>query len=408
MGQVGRAAENQGGRKMKQRGIYEKLPGSGIWWVRYADGNGRIRREKTGAKSSAIQLYRKRKTEILQGKKLPERLWRRVISFEELVKDALVYSEIHKRSYRDDACRCRTLLNWFAKRAADSITAREIEQRLAEGVQGGWKPATANRYRALLSLIFRLGTESGRISENPARLVKHRWENNARTRYLSPTEERRLREAIEEKHAEHMPELDLALNTGLRLSELYGFVWENVNLARRVLTVPRSKNGEIRHVPLNQAAIAALKVLRGRSDRTGPVIRNQEGVSLAGPRHWFEPAVADAEVKDFTWHCLRHTFASRLVMAGVDIRTVQELLGHKQISMTVRSPTSPRPTSWRLWSGSLAGQRRPHKKAQLTPKLAPASLSKSRQKEPMCTNPFRCRMLVRSGARSSAVRAADS
>jgi len=47
-----------------------------------------------------------------------------------------------------------------------------------------------------------------------------------------------------------MPELDLALNTGLRLGELYGLEWENVNLARRVLTIPRPKNGEMRHVPL--------------------------------------------------------------------------------------------------------------------------------------------------------------
>ena len=54
------------------------------------------------------------------------------------------------------------------------------------------------------------------------------------------------------------------------------------------------------------------------------------------PRRWFEPVLADAKVLNFSWHCLRHTFASRLVMAGVDIRTVQELLGHKTIGMTVR------------------------------------------------------------------------
>jgi len=51
---------------------------------------------------------------------------------------------------------------------------------------------------------------------------------------------------------------------------------------------------------------------------------------------WFADAVKDAKLVDFTWHDLRHTFASRLVMAGVDIRTVQELLGHKSITMTMR------------------------------------------------------------------------
>jgi hypothetical protein len=59
---------------MKQCGIYEKVLGSEVWWIRYADAEGRYRREKAGTKSMAIDLYRKRKTEALQGRKLPERL----------------------------------------------------------------------------------------------------------------------------------------------------------------------------------------------------------------------------------------------------------------------------------------------------------------------------------------------
>jgi len=58
--------------------------------------------------------------------------------------------------------------------------------------------------------------------------------------------------------------------------------------------------------------------------------------SLVNPRCWFEPAVKAAKLEDFSWHCLRHTFISRLVMAGVDLRTVQELAGHKNIAMTCR------------------------------------------------------------------------
>lgn len=57
---------------------------------------------------------------------------------------------------------------------------------------------------------------------------------------------------------------------------------------------------------------------------------------LVSPREWFNPAVKAAGLNAFTWHCLRHNFASRLVMAGVDLRTVQELMGHKTIQMTVR------------------------------------------------------------------------
>jgi len=321
----------------KLRGIYERDPGSKIWWIRYADSTGRIRREKAGTKGSAIKLYQKRKMEVLQGKKLPESLRAPMVSFEELAKDALAYSKAHKRSYDDDETRMKKLLSSFRGRTADSITPQDIERSLAKNAEESeWAPATVNRYRALVSLVYRLGMQNGKVKENPARFVKHRMENNARMRWLSGQEEVRLRTYLEETCPQHLPELDLALNTGLRLGEMYSLVWENVNTARKILTIPRSKNGEMRHVPLNRAALSALALLRKRRKGTGLVVRDLKGRALASSRFWFEPAIAKAKIRNFTWHCLRHTFASRLVMAGVDLRTVQELMGHKSIQMTIR------------------------------------------------------------------------
>jgi len=313
------------------KGVFEKVPCSGIWWIRYADSTGRIRREKAGTKSAAFTLYHKRKTEALQRKKLPESLRRPMVSFAELARDTLAYSKAHKRSYQDDVCRMKRLQGWFGDREAESVTAQDIERHLAVAAEDeGLAPATLNRYRAILSLIYRLGTQNGKVSTNPARLVKYRRENNARIRWLTVDEEKRLRQVIQADYPEHLPEFDLALNTGLRRSEMYGLTWEDVNLDRRTLRVRLSKNGETRHIPLNRAAVDALLTLSRRGNGTGPVFGIQK------PRHWFEPAVRDAGIEDFTWHCLRHTFASRLVMAGVDIRTAQELMGHKAIQMTCR------------------------------------------------------------------------
>ncbi len=319
-------------KRKKQRGVFEREPGSGEWSIQYFDQYGRRRREKVGSKSAAIAAYQKRKTEIREGRFFPEKLKRREVSFAELATDALAYSKAHKRSYDDDIYRMERLLSWFRDRAADSITPQEIEQHFTRAAdENNWAPATVNRLRALLSLVYRLGIQNGKAKENPARLVKHRQENNARVRWLAAEEEARLRAAIQATCQEHTPELDLALNTGLRLSEMYGLTWNNVNLSQRVLTVPRSKNGEMRHIPLNSVAIAALAALRQRYETTGFVCGG-----APGPRRWFEPAVRATKLRDFTWHCLRHTFASRLVMAGVDLRTVQELMGHKSIQMTVR------------------------------------------------------------------------
>ena len=68
----------------------------------------------------------------------------------------------------------------------------------------------------------------------------------------------------------------------------------------------------------------------------GPIFVDQGGKRLLGPRHWFEDAVKRSGLRNFTWHDLRHTFASRLVMADVDSRTVAEMMGHRSIQMTMR------------------------------------------------------------------------
>ncbi len=260
-----------------------------------------------------MMLYRKRKTEVLQGKKLPERLRRKVVSLSDLAQDALSYSKMHERSYRDDTFRMKKLVEWFGKQSAEGITPQDLEEFLAHGSEEwGWASATANRYRALLSLVYRLAIRDKKESANPARLVRHRKENNSRVRWLSPEEESKIRKIIERYYSDHMPEFELALHTGLRLSEMYGLTWEHVNLDLRLLTIPRSKNGESRHIHFNPAALSALRAFRMRGDGTGPVIRNNKEVPLLGSRHWFEPAVREADLKDFTGHCLRHTFASRL------------------------------------------------------------------------------------------------
>jgi integrase len=174
------------------------------------------------------------------------------------------------------------------------------------------------------------------VNANPARLVRQRKENNARVRFLTAEEETKLREQVAQKFPHHLPELELAINTGLRKSEQYALRWADINFEQRVLTVVRSKHGGARHVPLNDAAVAALLTAKSLSNDKSAVFLNCYGERLASPREWFEPCLKAAGIESFTWHCLRHTFASRLVMKGEGLRTVQELMGPKTIQMTVR------------------------------------------------------------------------
>jgi site-specific recombinase XerD len=317
----------------KPRGIYEKLSGSNVWWVRYADATGRIRREKVGNKGSAIKLYAKRKTEVMQRVKLPENFKAKPVEMRDLINEAVTYSRNNNRGFKQDRLRLQHILREFGTRNADSITPQDIERWLTTN---GWSAGTINRFRSTLSLVFRLGIASRKIEQNPITQVKHRREDNGRTRYLTADEEARLRAVISNRCPQHMPELDIALNTGLRRGEQYSLTWEDADFGTKMLTVSQTKNGETRHVRLNSVALAAMRQLYSNSPGSGYVFTNRYGDRLLKGRHWFEPAIKEAGIRDFTWHCLRHTFASRLVMAGVDLRTAQQLMGHKSIQMTVR------------------------------------------------------------------------
>ena len=119
----------------------------------------------------------------------------------------------------------------------------------------------------------------------------------------------------------------------MRMTEQYSLKWNQIDLERKQLHLGKTKNGRPRVIPLNSVAISALEELRG--DHPSRVvfpssIRAPEP-SLKGSRGWVDGVVEDARVTDYTWHCNRHTFASRLVMSGKDLRTVAELLGHRTL-----------------------------------------------------------------------------
>src|ERR1700756_3324173 len=89
-------------REDKKRGVFEKIPGSGVWWIQYFDSQHRRRLEKVGSRSAAIKLVEKRRTQSREGIKMPENLRAKPASFADLAKGALTYSKANKRSYSHD------------------------------------------------------------------------------------------------------------------------------------------------------------------------------------------------------------------------------------------------------------------------------------------------------------------
>ena len=164
-----------------------------------------------------------------------------------------------------------------------------------------------------------------------------------RTRYLNEGEIKKLLAACAESRNKHLGLIvTLAINTGMRKSEILNLRWERIDMSADLgfnarITLYDTKNGEARGVPLNRAAIAALTTLQPDPEkREGSVFKRKNGEDWGQIRTAFEKAVERAGLADFRFHDLRHTAASHLAMRGRSLREIQEVLGHKSFSMTLR------------------------------------------------------------------------
>jgi site-specific recombinase XerD len=325
-------AQPQGAR---HRGIFERPRGLGTWWVRYADEHGRIHREKAGPKSLALRLYTRRKAEVQERRFFPERVRRRDVLLADFIRDYLARVQGTLRSYADLQRHGRVWQAALGDRPLRQVVAGDVQRHIAKRLTEV-RPASVNRELAFLKRTYNVAIADGLLETNPVRQVKLLKENNARVRYLTDEEEIRLRAEMGETH---WAVVALALNTGLRRGELFALRWDAVDFTANVLTIPRTKAGRARHVPMN-AAVRAILGARESRLRSPYVLPSAKGSTMLDAHNFinrvFTPARKRTGIEDFRWHDLRHTFASRLVMRGVDLRTVQELLGHTDIRMTLR------------------------------------------------------------------------
>jgi integrase len=128
----------------------------------------------------------------------------------------------------------------------------------------------------------------------------------------------------------------MALHTGMRRGEIFNLKWEDVDFRTRLLRVRNSKSGEPRQIPLDETLVDTLKDLPSRFAKGYVFPSPQTGGRLTDVKKQFATTVSKAKLENFRFHDLRHTFASHLVMNGVDLVTVATLLGHSSTRMTER------------------------------------------------------------------------
>ncbi|MHB2015330.1 MAG: tyrosine-type recombinase/integrase [Candidatus Xenobia bacterium] len=336
-------------------GIFER---GGSYWVQYTN-QGKRHREKAGTLKQAERLLATRRADALRGK-LDERTIgkpARPVTLAEAIEAYMEESRARKDSWKTDEHHARVWLRELGDRDLRDISAADVERwrrrRAASPTRQGDAPAAASLRLAIvfLSGVFSMAIRDGKATENPCKQVKHPKLNNARIRYLRDEEQEA--ERLEAAFAafsrptwrSRWHDVQIARHTGLRRSEQLELRWERIDLVRRVIRVPKSKHGEARYIEINDVVLDILQTMPSRL-KSAWVYPGSSSDGHAGEsifRKPFEAAVERAGLDDFTWHDLRHDFASRLVMSGVDLYTVQQLMGHKTIAMTQRyahlSPT---------------------------------------------------------------------
>ncbi len=309
------------------------------WYLRYVFG-GRELKEKLGreadgfTRTMAKDALKARLGDIARGKfRLPEA--RKPVSFRTLVARYREVAEANHRGYSRTKYTLTQLEREFGGIPLAALLSFRIEQWKARRKKDV-APATVNRELTLLKAMLKKAVVWKLLDQNPAADVKPLPVNNQRLRYLSREELGCLVEAARRDVAPWLaPGILLAVHTGLRQGELLRLRWQDIDGGLQLATIAQTKNNTPKHVPLNDAARTTLAELP-RNGATVLAWPWGDPVSNTTLHAAFKRACAAAEICDFRWHDLRHTFASHCVMAGVDLRTVQELLGHKTLEMTMR------------------------------------------------------------------------
>ena len=378
----------------RERGL-KKLP-DGRWRWSYQDPNGNYHRHVARTKGEARAYLEKVHTEIREGRYLDRRKEART-TFKEAVKTFLEWSIANKRESTVEGDKWAAGY-WLASphisgKRLDKITAgdvaifiQELRTKLKRPHAGGIRHLPSGRWQASwieaghqhritaksepearkilkkalekrakgscpadellskraidvilarLKRLFSLCMTWGHCSTNPAAKVPLFRDDAKRVRYLTEDEERSLLSACQP----YMKQIvRFALQTGARKGEILGAKWRDVDMRGTVLTVPgpQAKGSHDRHIHLNAVALSILKDMPRPFDRDAFVFGNgTDRMPTTFERHWRQ-ALAEAKLEDFHFHDLRHTYASRLVMAGVDLAVLRELLGHRDFDMTLR------------------------------------------------------------------------
>ncbi len=329
-------------------GLYRRKD-SPIWWMSFTANKRQYQRSTgTADRRLAESILAKVKTQVVEHKwfEVDEARNR---TFDEMMERYLnQYSKINKAESthsKDSGMLDKHLSPYFTGITLQELSAAEIINYKNQRLEKGAAQSSIRNELGLLRNAFNVARrEFGWKVENPFDRLQLKLKAGERNRWLTYEEEQRLLPRTEGKLFGNLKDIViLDLQTGLSQEEILKLQWTQIDLKRATLTTKRKKTERrdlpTRTIPLNRTAVKLLKQ-RHKVMAIGSffVFFNSVGkqIDASKLKRAFKEAVKEAEIVDFTFHDLRHTFATRLVQKGVDLYKVSKLLGHKDIATTQR------------------------------------------------------------------------
>ena len=239
---------------------------------------------------------------------------------------------------------------------------KEIQEFLATQKKDGnlrngekLSATSTNMMLTLLNLAFEYACDMEYVEENPCVRVRRVKSESKKIEAFTREEQKAIEKTIEGSEDRRLHGILLCLYSGLRIGELLALTWNDVDLERGVIKVTktvyreRDENGEWRlfeDLPKTKASNRVIplpeymvEVLRRDLEgaRSQYVVENKKGerMSIRSYQYLFEKLTERAGARKLNFHALRHTFATRAIECGMDVRTVADLMGHKNASITL-------------------------------------------------------------------------
>ena len=306
---------------------------NGFWCSDFVDPMGRRIRKALGTKDRKLAELKLMKMQVIAYEKGNFDMKKPIrMLFRDLAPKILEYAKDRFKSYQKVYLPVmKHLVKYFGDKYLHEITASQIIAYQSERKKAV-APITVNKEVSVLGRCFNFAIENDPSLLNPVKRVKHFKVPEKEIRYLTIEEVSRLLQSC----TGYIREIILtALHTGGRKTEILTLRWKNIDFENRQVAFVKTKNNKVRYVPMTEALYFMLSNRRSYAPSKEFVFTDKNGEPFGQVNKAFRSALKSASIENFTLHGCRHTYASQLVMSGVDLLTVKELLGHGDIKTTL-------------------------------------------------------------------------